>query len=65
VFILKFIEIKLTKHSIYLTEGEITSLLAGNQDLYIQGIKRGKAIKRSNDLKQRIEKKIINENENY
>ncbi|UYZ19945.1 hypothetical protein [Mesobacillus jeotgali] len=54
---MKFIEIKLTKHSIYLTEEEIRRLLSNQPEVYIEGIKRGKAFKRSNQLKERIKNK--------
>lgn len=58
---MKFIEIKLTKHSIFLTEVEIRTLLSHHPEVYIEGIKRGKAFKRSSQLKERIENKIDNE----
>ncbi|MBT2679554.1 hypothetical protein J7E38_11110 [Bacillus sp. ISL-35] len=54
---MKFIEIKLTKHSIYLTEEEIRRLLSNQPEVYTEGIKRGKAFKRSNQLKERIKNK--------
>lgn len=44
---MNFIEVKLTKHSVFLTEGELSSLLMQNQPLYLKGIERGKSIKRA------------------
>ncbi|WP_041965236.1 hypothetical protein [Mesobacillus selenatarsenatis] len=54
---MKFIEIRLTKHSIYLTEEEIRLILSSHPEVYLEGIKRGKAFKRSNQLKERIRNK--------
>lgn len=58
---MKFIEIKLTKHSIFLTEEEIRTLLSNNPEVYKEGINRGKAFKRSSQIKERIKNKVNNE----
>ncbi|MBT2695589.1 MULTISPECIES: hypothetical protein [Bacillaceae] len=58
---MKFIEIKLTKHSIFLTEKEIRTLLSHHPEVYIEGINRGKAFKRSGQMKERIKNKVNNE----
>jgi hypothetical protein len=44
---MKFIEIKLTKCKVYLTEKEILSILNNNPCIFKEGLQRGKAIKRS------------------
>jgi hypothetical protein len=43
---MRFIEIRLTKYRIYLTETEINKLLSKDPLLWQEAIKRGKAIKR-------------------
>lgn len=44
---MKYIEIKLTKYRLFLTEQEITELLAKNPDRWAEWIKRGKAFTRA------------------
>jgi hypothetical protein len=58
VFILeKFIEINLTKATVFLTEAEIRKLLYTDMELYGEALKRGKAIKRTRQKKKREEDK--------
>lgn len=54
---MKFIEIKLTKCIVFLTENEISKLLQSNPELFMEGIKRGKAIKRKRELSERVKQK--------
>lgn len=51
---MKFIEIKLTKCRLYLTESEIRHLLSRDIELYKEALMRGKAIKRAEDSRKRI-----------
>lgn len=44
--IMRYIELKLTKCRLFLTEAELISLLAKDQKLWKEGIKRGKHILR-------------------
>lgn len=48
-----YIEVRLTKCRLYLTEKEINSLLALNPVLWEQAIKRGKGITRAGRTAQR------------
>lgn len=43
----RFIEIKLQKYKIFLTEPEIMSLLAKDEKLWTEALKRGKAFTRA------------------
>ncbi len=43
----RYIEIKLTKHTLFLTEHELVQLLSRDVDLWREGIRRGKAILRA------------------
>ncbi|KMK76260.1 hypothetical protein [Alkalihalobacillus pseudalcaliphilus] len=52
-----YIYIKLPKCHVYLTQGEIMTLLQQNPDIYITAIKRGKTIQRSINLNKRAEEK--------
>lgn len=67
---MKFVEIKLVKHTVYLTHAEIVSLLSPselatlperNTELWTLGIKRGKAFKRSSSLNTRMQQKPYRE----
>lgn len=57
------IELKLTKCTLFLTEQEINGLLAQNPALWEAAIRRGKAIKRHEQAKQRMSiKEVIEPN---
>ncbi|WP_338819592.1 hypothetical protein MTCOM_10930 [Moorella thermoacetica] len=43
----RYIEIKLTKHTLFLTEQELGHLLSRDVDLWREAIRRGKAILRA------------------
>lgn len=49
----KYIEIRLTKTVLYLTESEIRKLLHKDNELYTVALKRGKAFKRARQRTQR------------
>lgn len=49
----KLIEIKMTKHTLFLTERELAHLLSLNPELWAAAIKRGKAIRRQKAAKRR------------
>lgn len=53
---MKFIEIKLTKCIVLLTEHEIFTLLQMKPELFKEGVKRGKAVKRTTSMKKRLSK---------
>ncbi|MCL6612476.1 MAG: hypothetical protein K6T66_13125 [Peptococcaceae bacterium] len=44
---MKYIEIRLTKYRLFLTEAELTALLAQNPELWAEAVRRGKAITRA------------------
>ncbi|GAB6178972.1 hypothetical protein JCM14036_02910 [Desulfotomaculum defluvii] len=54
---MKYIAIKVTKCVLYLTEQELTSLLAKDRELWTTAIKRGKAFTRAKESQQRGVKK--------
>jgi len=57
-FIVKFIEIKMPKCTLFLKPEEITNLvMTHDQELFIEAVKRGKAILRARTLQERIERK--------
>jgi hypothetical protein len=58
---LKYIEIKVPKAVIYITENEVLSMLYQNADLFAKVLKRGKAFKRSAEQKEREQNKAISE----
>lgn len=50
---MRFIEIKLKKCVVFLTDDELSKLLQSNPELFKEGLKRGKAIKRRRELLKR------------
>lgn len=63
---MRYVEIKMIKHTVYLTPEEIVSLLLPNElaalldrnvHIWAEGIKRGKAFKRANSFKTVIQNK--------
>lgn len=52
----KYIKIQLTKCQIFLTEAEITSLLARDTTLWTEALKRGKAFTRARTARERESK---------
>jgi len=44
---MKYIEVRMTKTTLYFTEAELSSLLAANKRLWQEAIRRGKMIKRA------------------
>jgi hypothetical protein len=54
----RYIEIKLTKHTLFLTEQELNRLLSHDVDLWQEAIRRGKAILRARQAEQRGPKHI-------
>ena len=58
---MKFIEIKLTKCILLLTEQEVTSLLAHNNELWAEALIRGKHSTRAKKLRGPKLPKYINE----
>lgn len=52
----KYIEIKMTGCTLFLTEPELSRLLAGNRELWKEALKRGKAFKRASQWQQRATK---------
>lgn len=55
----RYVEIKLTKCRLFLTESELQSLLARDPELWRVAIKRGKHIKRAQARRPRKEKAIL------
>lgn len=53
----KLIEIRMTKHTLFLTERELAHLLSRDPELWAAAIKRGKAIKRRRAADERIKTK--------
>lgn len=51
---MKFLEIKITKAVLFLTEQELVKALP--QELLIEGLRRGKAIMRSRQAKERAQR---------
>lgn len=49
----KYIELKLTKHTLFLTEAELASLLAHEPALWREAVKRGKAFLRKRQARDR------------
>lgn len=49
----RLIEIKMTKHTLFLTEQELAHLLSLNPELWAAAIKRGKRIKRQQAAERR------------
>lgn len=58
---MKFIEIHLTKCTVFLTEAELQKLLQSNPSLYKESLVRGKYINRYRKQKLREEKKLYKE----
>ncbi|WP_164214457.1 hypothetical protein [Virgibacillus sp. YIM 98842] len=56
---MKYIEVKLPKSTVFLTNDEIQCMLRENPGLYKESLKRGKYILRSRQQKQREAKKIL------
>ena len=54
---MKYIEVKLPKSTVFLTNDEIQYMLRENPGLYKESLKRGKYILRSRQQKQREAKK--------
>ena len=52
---MKYLEIKITKATLFLTEGELLRALP--QELYIEALRRGKGIKRSRLARKRAEQR--------
>ncbi len=50
---MKFIEIRLTKYRIFLTEAEMVGLLESNLLLWQEAIMRGKAFQRARQTRER------------
>lgn len=61
----RMIEIKATKCIYYLTEKELTGLLAKDPELWRTALKRGKAFTRAAQTRQRIGKKVEEEMSRY
>jgi hypothetical protein len=57
----EFIEVRLPRCTVYLTAGEIGRMLNGHGEIYKTGLERGKAFKRANTLRDRIEAKKAKE----
>lgn len=57
----RFIEIKMTKCTIFLTEVEFISLLAHDRDLWEKGLRRGKSFIRARNQKEKERKNGENE----
>lgn len=50
---MKLIEIRMTKHTLFLTEHELAHLLSRDPELWRAAVKRGKAIKRQRAAERR------------
>ena len=50
----KYVELKLTKYRLYLTEQELTRLLAKDPDKWAEWIKRGKGFTRAAKARQQM-----------
>jgi len=55
---MRYVEIKLTKYTLFLTEQELHSLLSTNPALWQEAIRRGKAILRARKAEARSLKRI-------
>lgn len=58
------LEIKLPKCVLYLTEQELTGLLAKDPELWKTSLKRGKAFTRAGQTRERVERKVEKEIQN-
>jgi hypothetical protein len=54
---LEYLEINLQRCTVFLTAAEINRLLQQDPELFRMALKRGKAFKRANSLKERTEAK--------
>lgn len=54
-----YLEIKLPKCTLLITQKEMLRLLSFDTDLYKEGLKRGKIIQRSSKQRKREEEKLI------
>lgn len=58
---MKYIEVNLTKCTLFLTESEMRKLLYMDMDLYKAALKRGKAFKRTEQRQAREAKKRVDQ----
>ena len=54
---MKYIEIRLTKCCLYFTEAELQRMLAREPELWAEGLKRGKGIRRAQAMEARMQRR--------